>query len=1725
MIKLSTLFIFSTALLLPQLSESAETTAAYIPFSTAPSAQTVADTMPPMGTDYSNKLERMTFFMNGNFTYPLRDIHDYATGNRSRAFQLSHPLRIHSHSTYDVSWADSNVVNKYTKEEVASWAPLHTPGIKTPNPRTKLVNWTWDPDDPNVIRDVTSGEAFPNATYPENQTGYGVSAQGEVTSVTYWEDPAYAASPYTVYCTDDTSKPDQNIFNGRYYFTGMRDYLRSEWLMTAMGPLSRAYLESGNEIYAEYVRDILVAYAANYNSMFGVREHISSKGRMGSYVFDPMLNHIGSPMKLLQRFHRDTGYHVGIDRLNELMDIYDRVYSADAFNETVPGEGISARDFIEQNFIEPMFDLSWDTRPDKEGVVGNIADYAFDTCHAALVMGKPDWARMCNDFVEINLTQSIASWDMITLESPGYHINWAGNVSRAAHLMNYYEDPPGYTDADGVHLKGKDYRLTENFKRMFTSPDVFRYPDGRNIAVHDAANREPTTVKNIGWPDYSAGVIEKSRNRIAPGFGHTSLGDGENDRQIQAHLHWSGGGSHTHNDNLTIGLFAFGRELYGDPGYSWADYARAPYGHNTVFINGTSPYVDEGRIGNNLFHAPTLPGLAVSRIEHTQDYRFSVSSVDRYRRTQALNTTDLDHPYVIDLFEVFGGNKHEFFLQGSMRDRMQAASNLSAGEKQSYTTGTSYYSLLSNMEVGDVRSNTTVTMTYTDDAQQGVKIHVAHDASDNMELILGDGPVYYDTSTPSSGESGISTPKMILRRDGSNLKTVFALVHEPFTGGATSIQSVDKTIVESNGVPVELALTITFTDGRIDHHLFSLDGTDEVNIEDQRSMSTGPLSANASYAAAITDGADCDLYLVGGTSANCGTKSLSVPEAVVTGSLLDTHRAILGAEEDGYISDINLPLGERLDREMIYIDFLNPDGSVDFVDSFEIKRVDAHSNGVFIAIHQDAVVDYDPADGLYKQYAVNESFREAAQVRVRYMPSASTVPVAHITPNQGRWEREMPSELLPVHTEDIEINTRYSNGTVRIGIDALPAGTATNQHIVSTSQVAASAAGTTVQAQAENSGGVMVSPLITQGFRNILPMQAAGTTYPGLFCSYSQGGGSVLPDIRVPELGLSDSNDYVYEGFIEVPASGTYSFRYSGKDVVLKINGIEIANSLTDETRIPWAVQTSLEAGLHAFEMSLTWNDTDQDSMRNISTFFLDWKLPGSNDFARVPSEAFSHTAVGAIPSVTLQATQNPTNTLAFTFSVASSDDGLGSPIPASNIGWDLDGDGRIDFTGVSSLNHTYPVIGTYSVEVIAVNSDGERATDTAMVDAGSAQPNQPPVASNLVVSVTENGSTNITLTGSDPEGSNLFYHLVEDPAHGTLSGTLPLLTYTPISNYSGADSFTYTVSDGQTNSAEATVSITVAALPEVAGIVSIGSASPSGGSNILAGAEGSETRSREVIRTDSQQFVVGQSFQLEALHPGQTYELSELYLKSRTAEDFDEYSDLLQIKVFTNTQAGATLLGTWSFDLATLGDGTGANEVAAYEWVRFSLGDGLTLDAGGTYSFLMFFDGSSGPNDINKWGFMRDDSGIYAEGNQWEGRNTASPAYVASDWTSNPWNNVLADSNDDFMFYIGGSVVAGDIDTDGDGLTDAQELALGTDPNDSNSTFGIDGTPLPMSGNIQLTWPSATGVLYRIWESPDLVGWTVTRDWTHALTPPEDTIEVTLTPSNGFFKVEAEIE
>ena len=94
--------------------------------------------------------------------------------------------------------------------------------------------------------------------------------------------------------------------------------------------------------------------------------------------------------------------------------------------------------------------------------------------------------------------------------------------------------------------------------------------------------------------------------------------------------------------------------------------------------------------------------------------------------------------------------------------------------------------------------------------------------------------------------------------------------------------------------------------------------------------------------------------------------------------------------------------------------------------------------------------------------------------------------------------------------------------------------------------------------------------------------------------------------------------------------------------------------------------------------------------------------------------------------------------------------------------------------------------------------------------------PNSLPTAANDAFTVNEDVALNVAAPGllgndADADGDTLIAVLVGAPAHGTLTLNLNgSFSYTPGSNFNGADSFTYAASDGIGQSGPATVQIIV---------------------------------------------------------------------------------------------------------------------------------------------------------------------------------------------------------------------------------------------------------------------------------------------------------------------------
>ena len=130
---------------------------------------------------------------------------------------------------------------------------------------------------------------------------------------------------------------------------------------------------------------------------------------------------------------------------------------------------------------------------------------------------------------------------------------------------------------------------------------------------------------------------------------------------------------------------------------------------------------------------------------------------------------------------------------------------------------------------------------------------------------------------------------------------------------------------------------------------------------------------------------------------------------------------------------------------------------------------------------------------------------------------------------------------------------------------------------------------------------------------------------------------------------------------------------------------------------------------------------------------------------------------------------------------------------------------GSLDsFNGKSAL-------GTWTVFVC--DNTGSTTGTLNLLDLqiqGTPAVNNPPVAYAQTVAAQEDTPQGITLTGSDPDADPIWFTVTSTPVHGVLSGYTPDLTYTPVENYFGTDSFTFVASDGQLSSDPAVVTINI---------------------------------------------------------------------------------------------------------------------------------------------------------------------------------------------------------------------------------------------------------------------------------------------------------------------------
>ncbi len=239
------------------------------------------------------------------------------------------------------------------------------------------------------------------------------------------------------------------------------------------------------------------------------------------------------------------------------------------------------------------------------------------------------------------------------------------------------------------------------------------------------------------------------------------------------------------------------------------------------------------------------------------------------------------------------------------------------------------------------------------------------------------------------------------------------------------------------------------------------------------------------------------------------------------------------------------------------------------------------------------------------------------------------------------------------------------------------------------------------------------------------------------------------------------------------------------------------------------------------------WGDFDNDG-------YLDLALSG-NDFASAPVARIYRNFPGGSPNVPPNSPTGLTNVVSgksarLTWTAATDANqpaglsynlrvgtapGTGdivSPLAGATGGRKIPAPGnaneRLTWTFTNLTGGTF----YWSVQAVDHSLAGSAfATERSFVIS-----NRAPVAVTKSVTLSEDASLGVTLTGSDPDNDPLTFKVASAPLFGNLSGNPPLLTYQPATNYFGFDQFTYQANDRTTDSVPAAVFITVTPVEDV---------------------------------------------------------------------------------------------------------------------------------------------------------------------------------------------------------------------------------------------------------------------------------------------------------------------
>ncbi len=650
-----------------------------------------------------------------------------------------------------------------------------------------------------------------------------------------------------------------------YLYGEYMDSLRVYYLIEASKALGMLYQITGDEAYAARAAAILYDFGCavpHWPKTHRGRPGIAEEDRLRPVTEYPVYAGIWYDK-----------YHTGIRHVGDLAQGYDFVVKAPVWEALDRlAEGGDARSVVEADlFLYSVMDaILYDVYyPHPDAALSNYIPYQ---AQGLILIGRGAGLPELIHYSYWKLRQMLLKTlmaDSVFPESMSYARQHIYGIGHAAEYGEGYSDPPGFASSiDGRRFDGLDNRKElPQLYRAIETLDTMGYPDGTYMMVHDTYSK----IHGGGHPDPQGG-----RPLIYPAFGHSVLGRGmdEEGNRIQAHLHYSGNWGHDHHDMLNFALWAYTDELISDIGYTWTYrmFATFASGHNLVVVDRqTQQRVSVA--GDLVGWHPAENEVQVVEASGPMVY----SRCRTYRRALFLIPVGEMDNVVVDIFEVEGGDIHEWMAQGSCSTDQTLNVSVptqffaesyaddekpftppahSEWEKELHAQGqrpmdvNPWYGVFRDVYQGKVEGPFTAVFEAIDREMSDVRLHM-------LEPAVGD---LYTCTVPTlrrcwqkalgdedhSLAENFRMPKLVLRREGENLRSRFVALWEPMRG-TDVVAEVTHLTPDHPGV-VALEIRTATAEGEQTVQVF-------YSSDPSRRYAIGTVEVQGRYATVISDGA------------------------------------------------------------------------------------------------------------------------------------------------------------------------------------------------------------------------------------------------------------------------------------------------------------------------------------------------------------------------------------------------------------------------------------------------------------------------------------------------------------------------------------------------------------------------------------------------------------------------------------------------------------------------------------------------------------------------------------------------------------------------------------------------------------------------------------------------------------------------------------------------------